>query len=417
MRQESDGQDGSKTVHFTFLIGCVFVAFVLGAFLSGLFVSCYCSHTFQKGKHASKDPENSMQRPLSLRSLAKMNGLLENQAKEGLMEATMPKLYTTLLPNEKESSSVTAKAGIKEHPELSGLPTPDSTPELPLKNMKAIRNQWEKNQNFNNAKESQGKAHLFHTPVSNAHAFPFPSCMALPSNLHGYDAPLAGYLDEKKIPNSERVLVRHSQCYLPKGVEVTTLEELLKHLHETNSSPKQAPSSAPTHLPAPAPHSGMSFANRVQPKIPDVESAPYYSSSTLPRDSLPRRLDVPPDPPLQPCLEKSGRHPVHRHSLCIAPKLVNMAGGGGMLSRHHSLSQSGRQPQALLGHMHSTGMSVPQEGHALFLSRQHSYGDQVSLPSHSGIKRSVSMMKPGVPTNPLLMPSTPPAQSTGQFNY
>ncbi|XP_072840399.2 semaphorin-6C isoform X1 [Pogona vitticeps] len=424
VRQEPEGKDGSKTVHFTFLIGCIFVAFVLGAFLSGLFVSCYCNHSFQKAKHSGKDPENSVQRPLSLRSLAKMNGLLENPAKEGLMEANTTKLYTTLLPNEKEPSNATAKAGVKEHPELSGLPTPESTPELPLKNMKAIRNQWEKNQNFNNAKESQGRGALFHTPVPNAHAFPFPAAMAVPGHLHGYDAPLAGYLDEKKIPNSERVVVRHSQCYLPKGVEVTTLEELLKHLHETSSSPKVL-GGLPVHFPPGSQASAMSFANRVQPKIPDVESAPYYSSSTLPRDSLPRRLDVPPDPPPpSSCLEKPSRHhPVHRHSLCTAPKLVNVGGGGAtgsgaLLSRHHSLSQAGRPPPSLLTRMHSTGTSVPQEGHhAIFLSRQHSYGDQVSLPTHGGMKRSVSLIKPGTPSQPLFMPSSPPAQSSGQFNY
>ncbi|XP_042297059.1 semaphorin-6C isoform X2 [Sceloporus undulatus] len=424
VRQEPEGRDGFKTVHFTFLIGCVFVAFVLGAFLSGLLVSCYCNHSFQKSKHANKDPESSVQRPLSLRSLAKMNGLLENPAKDGMMEGGAPKLYTTLLPNEKEPPGAGAKAGLKDHPELSALPTPESTPELPLKNMKAIRNQWEKNQNFNNAKESQGKAPFFHTPVTNPHPYPFPGAAAAPSNLHGYDPTLAGYLDEKKIPNSERVLVRHSQCYLPKGMEVTTLEELLKHLHESSSNPKVL-GGIPVHFLNAAPHTSVSFANRVQPKIPDVESAPYYSSSTLPRDSLPRRLDVPPDPPPQSCLEKPGRHPSHRHSLCGAPKLVNVGGsgggGGGMISRHHSLSQAGRPPPPLLTRMHSTGTSVPHDGHphALFLSRQHSYGDPISLPSHGGMKRSVSLMKPGgVPASqPLFMPSSPPAQSSRQFNY
>uniref|UniRef100_A0A674IJE4 Semaphorin 6C n=1 Tax=Terrapene triunguis TaxID=2587831 RepID=A0A674IJE4_9SAUR len=338
VRQESEGQDGSKSVHFTFLIGCVFVSFVLGAFFSGLFVSCYCSHVFQKTKHVSKDPENTIQRPLSLRSLAKMNGLLDNPSKDGLTEASSPKLYTTLLPSEKEPHNGTAKAGVKEHPELSGLPTPESTPELPMKNMKAIRNQWEKNQNCNNAKESQGKGHLFPGP---------------------------------------RVLVRHSQCYLPKGVEVTTLEELLKHLHEASGSPKKLLS----HQPAISPHAAMSFANRVQPKIPDTESAPYYSSSTLPRDSLPRRLDVPPDVTPQSCLEKQ---PPPRH-----PQAV----------RQHP-------PPALLTRMHSTGTQVPLEGHGVF---------QSSLPRPGGIKRSASM-KPDVPPKLLFMPSSP-IKPAAQFKY
>uniref|UniRef100_A0A8C0GVX7 Semaphorin 6C n=1 Tax=Chelonoidis abingdonii TaxID=106734 RepID=A0A8C0GVX7_CHEAB len=365
--QESEGKDSSKSVHFTFLIGCVFVAFVLGAFFSGLFVSCYCSHVFQKTKHVSKDPENTIQRPLSLRSLAKMNGLLDNPSKDGLTEASSPKLYTTLLPSEKEPHNGTAKIGVKEHPELSGLPTPESTPELPMKNMKAIRNQWEKNQNCNNAKESQGKGHLFPSP---------------------------------------RVLVRHSQCYLPKGVEVTTLEELLKHLHEASGSPKKLLS----HQPAISPHAAMSFTNRVQPKIPDTESAPYYSSSTLPRDSLPRRLDVPPDGTPQSCLEKQppSRHPSQRHSLCSAQKLMNLAVGGGLISRQHSLSQAVRQhpPPALLTRMHSTGTQVPLEGHGVF---------QSSLPRPSGIKRSASM-KPDVPPKLLFMPSSP-IKPTTQFKY
>ncbi|KAH1179546.1 hypothetical protein KIL84_005596 [Mauremys mutica] len=406
VRQESEGKDGSKSVHFTFLIGCVFVAFVLGAFFSGLFVSCYCSHVFQKTKHVSKDPESTIQRPLSLRSLAKMNGLLDNPSKDGLTEASSPKLYTTLLPSEKEPHNGTAKAGVKEHPELSGLPTPESTPELPMKNMKAIRNQWEKNQNCNNAKESQGKGHLFPGPVSGTQVFQFPGAMVLPSNLQGYDPSLAGYPDEKKIPNAERVLVRHSQCYLPKGVEVTTLEELLKHLHEASGSPKKLLS----HQPAIGPHAAMSFANRVQPKIPDTESAPYYSSSTLPRDSLPRRLDVPPDGTPQSCLEKQPppRHPAQRHSLCSAQKLMNLAVGGGLISRQHSLSQAVRQhpPPALLTRMHSTGTQVPLEGHGVF---------QSSLPRPGGIKRSASM-KPDVPPKLLFMPSSPIKPAT-QFKY
>ncbi|XP_028565361.2 semaphorin-6C isoform X2 [Podarcis muralis] len=411
VRQESGGREDAPTVHFTFLIGCIFVAFVLGAFLSGLLVSCYCNHSFQKAKRAGKDSEGGLQRPLSLRSLAKMNGLLEAQAKDALAEGAATKLYTTLLPSEKEppATSVAAKAGVKDHhPELSGLPTPESTPELPVKNMKAIRNQWEKNQNFNNAKESQGKVPLFHTPVSNAHPFPFASAVAGPGHLRGYEAPLAGYLDEKKIPNPERVLVRHSQCYLPKGVEVAALEELLKHLHEAEGSSAKG-LACPRFAPA-----AVSFANRVQPQIPDVESAPYYSSSTLPRDSLPRRLDVPPDPPAAG--EKAGTR-LHRHSLCAAPKLVNV--GGGVLSRHHSLGQAGRPPSSLLTRMHSTGTSVPHEGThpAIFLSRQHSYGDQVPLAGHGGIKRSVSLVKPGAGAQGLFMPSSPPAQSSRQFSY
>ncbi|XP_032090009.1 semaphorin-6C isoform X2 [Thamnophis elegans] len=401
VRQEPEATDGAKSVHFTFLIGCVFVAFLLGAFLSGLLVSCYCSHSLQRAKHPGKDPENGIQRPLSLRSLAKMNTLLEGgQAKDGMMETAAPQLYTTLLPSEKELPSAPAKPGVREHPELSALPTPESTPELPVKNMKAIRNQWEKNQNFNNAKDAQGKALPFHAPVPNTFSFSGPG--GVPGHLHGYDAPLGGYVDEKKISNSERVLVRPSP--LPKGMEVTTLEELLKHLHGAGAS-----------VPPAFPPSSVAFANRVQPKVPNLDGAPYYNTSTLPR-----RLDIPPDAPLPLGLDKAGRSVTHRHSLCGAPKLVNVGGGGGgLLMRQHSLGQAGRLPPALLTRMHSTGSSVPHEGHhAIFLARQHSYGDQGPLPSHAGgIRRSVSLIKPGMAPQSLFQPSSPPAQPSGPFNY
>ncbi|XP_069584858.1 semaphorin-6C isoform X4 [Ranitomeya imitator] len=413
--QEVMGKDSTKTVHFTFLIGCVFVAFVVGAIFSGLFVSCYCNHMFQKSKHNTKDPESNLQRPLSLRSLAKMNGLLDSQSKEGMMEATSPKLYTTLLHSDKEQPTETTKAGGKEHPELQGLPTPESTPELPMKNLKAFKNQWERNQNCNNAKEIQSKSPVFHFPVSNSQIFQFPSTLVLPSSMHGYDQPLSSYADDKKIPNSERALNRHSQCYLPKGGEMTTLDELLKHLPEGGGSPRKMSGMMALSPQAVSPHSPVSFMNRVQPQIPDTESAPYYSSSTLPRDSLPRRLDIPPDVTPQSCLEKQSRHPSQRHSLSSGHKLMNIGPGGPLVSRQHSLGQSSRQhPPPLLTRMHSTGTPVPMDSHSVFLSRQHSYTEQTPM-QRSMVKRTLSL-RPEMSTNPLFLPSSP-VKEGNQFKY
>lgn len=413
--QEVTGKDSTKSVHFTFLIGCVFVAFVVGAIFSGLFVSCYCNHMFQKNKHNSKDPESNLQRPLSLRSLAKMNGLLDSQSKEGMMEATSPKLYTTLLHGDKDQSSETTKAGGKEHPELQGLPTPESTPELPMKNLKAFKNQWERNQNCNNAKEIQGKSPVFHFPVSNSQVFQFPSTVVLPSSMHGYDQPLSSYADDKKIPNSERALIRHSQCYLPKGGEVTTLDELLKHLPEGGGSPRKMSGMMAICPQAVSPHSPVSFMNRVQPQIPDTESAPYYSSSTLPRDSLPRRLDIPPDVTPQSCLDKQSRHPSQRHSLSSGHKLMNIGPGGPMVSRQHSLGQGSRQhPPPLLTRMHSTGTPVPMDSHSVFISRQHSYTEQTPM-QRSMVKRTLSL-RPEMSSNPMFLPSSP-VKDGNQFKY
>lgn len=49
------------------------LAFLLGAALSALLVSCYCGH---QGAALGAGPEGTLPRPLSLRSLARLNGLL-----------------------------------------------------------------------------------------------------------------------------------------------------------------------------------------------------------------------------------------------------------------------------------------------------------------------------------------------------
>lgn len=74
-------------VHYTLLIACVLVAFSLGAILSGFLVSCYCSRSAaQRARKLGKDPEASLSHTLSLRSLAKLSGLLDTQSKVGVAE-------------------------------------------------------------------------------------------------------------------------------------------------------------------------------------------------------------------------------------------------------------------------------------------------------------------------------------------
>lgn len=72
----------SANVHFTLLIACVLVAFFLGAVLSGFLVSCYCGRgSAHRARTLGKDPEASLPHALSLRSLAKLSGLLDGQPK------------------------------------------------------------------------------------------------------------------------------------------------------------------------------------------------------------------------------------------------------------------------------------------------------------------------------------------------
>uniref|UniRef100_A0A8C7X1N5 Semaphorin 6Cb n=1 Tax=Oryzias sinensis TaxID=183150 RepID=A0A8C7X1N5_9TELE len=396
----------NHSVHYTLLIACVLVAFVLGAVVSGFLVSCYCNYTGHKTKKLPKDPEAPIPHALSLRSLAKLNGLLDSQSKEDKLEVSSPKIYNSFFTNSKEHHPQRRNGhhgmtmGDLVHPhhhhvhhssELSGLPTPDSTPELPIKSMKAFKNQWEKNQNCNNAKEP--KSHISSRPSSSLlHQQVFPYSHGLSNGQ-----PVASLLhpEERKIHNSERVLSQPYPGYPQNVMEVTSLDELLKHIHEASGS-KHAQLMSPSGLMASTGGGQLAFANRVQPQIPETESAPYYSSSTLPRDSLTRRMDVPPDIPQhhQSTLER--RHSSHQRNggPHQPPILARMNSTGSTCEVHYPLIPSG------------------------YLQRQHSYnGEQQEVQHRGAIIRRASSLKPDVPPKPLFIPATSPVNEQGKYNY
>lgn len=423
VRRPPEVEKTNHSVHYTLLIACVLVAFVLGAFLSGFLVSCYCNHTGHKTKKLAKDPEATIPHALSLRSLAKLNGLLDTQGKDDKMEVSSPKIYNSLFGSSKEHH-VPRRNG--HHPltmgdlmhshhhhlhhssELSGLPTPDSTPELPIKSMKAFKNQWEKNQNCNNAKDKCSSSR--------------PSSAMLPQQVFSYSHGLSNGLhpEERKIHNVERVLSQPYSGYPQKVMEVTSLDELLKHIHEGGSSSKPTQLMSPSGLMASGGAGQLAFSNRIQPQIPETESAPYYSSSTLPRDSLTRRMDVPPDipPHHQSTLER--RHSSQRHSLLTAANKM-VANGGGVIPRQPSFSQRNGGPPPHLARMNSTGSGCEVHYPLIpngYLSRQHSYaGEQQDMPHRGAIVRRASSLKPDTPPKPLFIPASSPVNQPGKFNY
>ncbi|KAL0984831.1 hypothetical protein UPYG_G00147740 [Umbra pygmaea] len=443
VRRPPEIEKTNHSVHYTLLIACVLVAFVLGAFLSGFLVSCYCNHTGHKTKRLAKDPEAPIPHALSLRSLAKLNGLLDSHNKEDKMEVSSPKLYNSFFQNGKEHNQGGPRRNGGHHPamtmgdlvhphhlhhssELSGLPTPDSTPELPIKSMKAFKNQWEKNQNCNNAKEpkshnlgqgSRPSSGLIHQQIyPYSHSF---------SNGHALvGGPL--HLEERKIHNTERMLSQQPYpCYPQKVMEVTSLDELLKHIHEANAG-KNGKVMTSSGLLA----SGvgqLAFTNRVQPHVPETESAPYYSSSTLPRDSLTRRMDVPPDMPPhhQSTLER--RHSSQRHSLiAAATKMANSGGSSNMVLRQQSFSQrNSHQPPPIMARMNSTGSTCEIHYPLIpngYLTRQQSYNgeqqeDSAAYLHRGAIVRRTSSLKPDAPPKPLFIPASSPVSQQGKFNY
>ncbi|XP_063109155.1 semaphorin-6C isoform X2 [Cavia porcellus] len=279
VRRDLPAASPSLSVPVPLLLASVAAAFILGAFISGLLVSCACRHAHRRG---SKDIETAgLPRPLSLRSLARLHGTGAEPPPppKDNDSAHTPQLYSTFLPPPEGGSP----------PELACLPTPESTPELPVKHLRAPAAPWEWNQNGNNAKEGPGH-------MRGGHAA-------------GGAAP--------------RVLVRPPPPGCPgQAVEVTTLEELLRYLHGPQTPCQAAEPATPTPV-----------AARALPPEP----------SPLPRECAPPlRLDVPPDggcgarPALSapaPRLGVGGSRRLQFHPHRTPPALLTRVPSGG-LSRY-----------------------------------------------------------------------------------
>ncbi|XP_069580896.1 semaphorin-6D-like, partial [Brachyistius frenatus] len=551
-------QRAAANVHYTLLIACVLVAFVLGAVLSGFLVSCYCG---RGAGRRGRDPEASLPHALSLRSLAKLNGLLDGPPKEDKLDVSTPKMYSSFIPNGRAEPPLhaTGHQGLplgdpelslsQGDGELSGLPTPDSTPELPAKSTKTPRQrQYESNHNCNNAADGAapgpgpGPGLGFVAVVGNTlsqQVFPFAHhhgnglsngaahrAGASSTSLH---VPEEGKLsnDERGGGGGGRAAPHHhrSQQSLPQTVvDVSALDELLKHIHEVSASGtggiKVLTSTSSSALfPGPSStsgglhhhhhhhhhqqqqqHHGQSRTHHYghhhsnhhnnnnsgsggggggaggghhhQQQIPETEAGPYYSTSPLPRDGLPKRLDAPPPPnsssssssssssnnptsstslpsssssssstPLQQQVipEQPGgggggggggvaavvRHHSQRHSL------IKMGSGGGAVPRHHSFNQRGAPPHThFLARMNTNSSSNGPPGAGgvggacgvgganTCLTRQHSYSEGPHAQRAAAVRRTASL-KPQLPPKPLFLPNTAasPVTEAGKYDY
>ncbi|XP_047460669.1 semaphorin-6D-like isoform X2 [Mugil cephalus] len=445
----------SANVHYTLLIACVLVAFFLGAILSGFLVSCYCSRSAaHRARRLGKDPEASLPHALSLRSLAKLNGLLDGPPKEDKLDMSTPKMYSSFIPNDRGEAHLhtSGHQGLGDldlslsqgDGELSGLPTPDSTPELPIKNMKALRHHhYEKNQNCNNPRpgpsSSSGTSLGFMAVVGNSL-----SQQACPvSHHHGNGATHGAATSSTSLhlPEERRVSSKddrgggagagvegavggaapphhRSQQSLPQSVvDVSALDELLKHIHEVSASGtggiKVLTSTSSSSLfPGPSCSSSVSSSSEGhhphhshrgptrthhynQQQIPEPES--YYSTSPLPRDGLPKHLDAPlltstfssatsssssssnnptSSTSIPSSSSSSSSTPLQQQVIPERPggggggggisvarhhsqrhSLIKMGSGGGAVPRHHSFNQRGTQHLHFLARMNNNNSS------------------------------------------------------------
>nr|XP_044994129.1 semaphorin-6C isoform X2 [Jaculus jaculus] len=305
VRRDLPPASASRSIPVPLLLASVAAAFALGASVSGLLVSCACRRRAHRRR--SKDIESpGLPRPLSLRSLARLHGGGGPEPppppKDGDPTQTPPQLYTTFLPPPPDAGPP---------PELACLPTPESTPELPVKHLRAAAAgaPWEWNQNGNNAKEGAGRAR---------------GCGAA-----------AGA--------APRVLVRPPPPGCPgQAVEVTTLEELLRYLHAPQPPRKAAEApAAPLSSPPPLP-------------------ALFADSSPPPPPPPPLRLDVPPDQ------GQRGAPSAARPALCAPAPRLGVSGARRLPFPSH------RAPPALLTRVPSGGPNRYSGGpgkHLLYLSR------------------------------------------------
>lgn len=383
--------------------------------------------------------------------------------------------------------------------------------------MKALRHhQYEKNQNCNNARDKpscSASSLGFMAVVGNSlnqQVFPFPhhhGNSLSNGTPHGVGASSTSLHlpEERKISNDERAAAavggggvphhHHSQQSLPQTVvDVSALDELLKHIHEVSASgtggikvltSTSSSSLFPGSSGSTAGHHHSHHHHHAQTRTHHYnhghhhsnhhnnnsghqqqnEAASYHSTSALPSDGLPKRIDPPPQnttssssssssssnnptsstsipssssssssTPLQQQVipERPGgggsgvsvmRHHSQRHSL------IRMGSGSGAVPRHHSFNQRGPQHAHFLARMNTNNSSNNSGGPApanskqpsvasACLTRQHSYSEGPHAQRAAVVRRTASL-KPQIPPKPLFLPNTAtsPGAEAGKYNY
>uniref|UniRef100_A0A8C6NY40 Semaphorin 6D n=1 Tax=Nothobranchius furzeri TaxID=105023 RepID=A0A8C6NY40_NOTFU len=421
---ENRTSDSNQMVHMNILITCVFAAFLMGALLAGLIVFCYRDSFLHKPRHVHKDTESAPSCSDSTGSFIKLNGLFDSPVKkcqkicktEYQTNIDSPKLYTNLLTNGKDLN--TPNGDIKtmimrdscQPPELAALPTPESTPVLQQKGLQPIKNQWEK---------AHGKVNGSLVLPNATHDHP---------NLDSGDETLP-HSSEKKLKNPESKGSKKDQ---KRSVDArNTLNDLLKHLNDSVANPKAILQDGSGPRPRPQlTLEPMEELTELPPQVPSREASLYSPSSSLPRHSPTKRVDVPmPSTPTTPTgslsmggtLERQRggyqlhRSASHRHSLSTSPNSVTM---GVSVSRQHSMNRGympPTPPSRLDSHgaLMSSGMHSP---HSSSMSRQSSYSGHGSLP-RTGLKRTPSI-KPDVPPKPNgFSQQTPQMRVVNKYSY
>ena len=366
-------------------------------------------------------------------------------------------MYTNLLSNGKDLNSPNGDTKTMilrdgcQPPELAALPTPESTPVLQQKSLQPITNQWERapgkasgphKESNSSAKSPQFLLSAPAPPISNSNLphlalghSQIPSAVVLPNATHDNSNHDSGddtlpHSSERRLKNPDSKGCRKEQ---KKSVDArNTLNDLLKHLNDSVANPKAILQEASG--PRPRQHltlEPMEELTELPPKVPSREASLYSPSSSLPRNSPTKRVDVPllstPTTPtgslsMGGTLERQRggyqlhRSASHRQSLSTSPSGVTM---GVSVSRQHSMNRGGYMPPTppsrldSQGGLMGAGMHSP---HQSSVPRQGSYSGYGSLP-RTGLKRTPSL-KPDVPPKPNgFPPQTPQMRVVNKYSY
>ncbi|XDV29483.1 hypothetical protein PO909_032605 [Leuciscus waleckii] len=428
---EIQAGESNQMVHMNILISCVLAAFLLGAFIAGMVVYCYRDAFLRTPRKIQKDAESAQSCTDSTGSFAKLNGLFDSPVKEYQPDMDSPKLYTNLLSNGREvptTGDTKTMLLSGQPPELAALPTPESTPVLQQKSHQPIKNQWERAHGkiSSSRKEGPPKSPQYlpsspppHSGISNPH---IPSAVVLPNATHeirGSFSTPEGPQAEKKIQNSDQHGSKSGRKDQRRTVDArNTLNDLLKHLNE--SSP---PKAIMVEMPKSRQHLMLEpivSPTEIPPKVPSREASLYSPSSSLPRNSPTKRVDVP-TTPTSPTgqmgtLERQRYHrsSSQRHSISSPPKGLHSPSGA-IVSRQPSMNRGGYMPPTPTPPTRLDSHGVPM-AMTPSVSRQSSYSGHGSLPRTS-IKRTASL-KPDVPPKPNgFAPQTAQMRAVNKYSY
>ncbi|XP_072237009.1 semaphorin-6D isoform X2 [Leuresthes tenuis] len=449
--------DTNQMVHMNILITCVFAAFLMGALLAGLIVFCYRDSFLRKPRHVHKDAESAPSCSDST-ELDKLHDLFDSPVKEYQTNADFSKLYTNLLSNGKElntpngdTKTMILRDGCQP-PELVALPTPESTPVLQQKGLQPIKNQWDRAHGKVSGPRKESNSSAMspqflpsspaptnanpqhpHLPLGHSH---IPSAVVLPNATHDHPNLEDG---DETLPNSSEKKLKNpdskgSKKDQKRSVDArNTLNDLLKHLNDSVATNPKAILQEGSG-PRPRPQltlEPMEELTELPPKVPSREASLYSPSSSLPRHSPTKRVDVPmPTTPTTPTgslsmggtLERQRggyqlhRSASHRHSLSTSPNGVAM---GVSVSRQHSMNRGGYMPPTPPSRLDSHGAVLApgmHSPHPSSVPRQSSYSGHGSLP-RTGLKRTPSI-KPDVPPKPNgFSPQTSQMRVVNKYSY